>query len=69
MKILKLKSTLSEMKNSIEELNSRFEVAEEKESANWPWPVTQLVRALSWYAKVVGSTPGHSTYKNQSMNA
>ena len=34
-----------------------------------PGQVAQLVRALSWYAKVAGSIPGQGTYKNQPMNA
>ena len=29
----------------------------------------QLVRAPSWYTRVVGLTPGQATYKNQPMNA
>ena len=31
--------------------------------------VAELVRALSRYVKVVGSIPGHGTYKKQPMNA
>ena len=33
-----------------------------------PGWVAQLVRMLSWYAKVVGSIPGQGTCKNQPMN-
>ena len=34
-----------------------------------PGRVAQLVRAVSWYPKVVGSIPRQGTYKNQPMNA
>ena len=34
-----------------------------------PGQVAHLVRALSPYAKVVGSIPSQGSYKNQPMNA
>ena len=34
-----------------------------------PGRVALLVRALSQYAKVVGSIPGQGTHKNQPVNA
>ena len=30
--------------------------------------MAQLVRALSWYTKVVGSIPGQNTQKNKPVN-
>ena len=33
-----------------------------------PWTGSSVVRASSWYTKVVGSIPGQGTYKNQPMS-
>ena len=40
-----------------------------RKAAVSPGGVAQLVRALSRYAKVVGSISGQGTYKQQPMNA
>lgn len=37
---------------------------EDKSALRSPGPGAQLLRASSWYAKVMGSIPGQGIYKN-----
>ena len=49
--------------------NHVFQVLKFKTQRNaGPGQVAQLIRALSWYAKVAGSIPGQGTFKNQPMS-
>ena len=40
-----------------------------KNNNHTPWPVAQLVRVSSRYAKVASSIPGQGSYKNPPRNA